>query len=188
MIQPLIPSTTADAALLAPWEGHIWLSKADKLHSIKMKQEPGGWRIIQTPKVMKFIEMLRAKGGTFSMPMTLNTAVQTGKKDWDMVSLESSDFDDGSSVDSLFGNLGKELNTKANRSRSPSPSASNLPATTTNINNITSSSTSSPVRENKNVSVEQSPHLRMLTSPQEKTNSILLLLLQSSNVDEKLQD
>ena len=191
LIQPLIPSTTADAALLAPWEGHIWLAKADKLHSIKMKQEPGGWRIIQTPKVMKFIEMLRAKGGTFSMPMTLNTAVQSGKKDWDMVSLESSDFDDGSSVDSLFGNLGKDLNVKVNRSRSPSPSASNLPVTTTNISNTTSSNntsiTSSPLRGNKNVSVEQSPHFRMLTSPHEKSNK-LLLLLQSSKGNEKDQN
>jgi len=105
LIQPLRPSPH-DPALLTLWDGHIWLAKTDKLHSIKMKQEPGGWKIIVTPKVLEFIDLLRSKGGIFSMPMTLNAAVaiqqQTGNVDWDMVSLESSDFDDASNADSIL--------------------------------------------------------------------------------------
>jgi len=146
LIQPLLPSPH-DPALLTLWDGHIWLAKTDKLHSIQMKQEPGGWRIIETPKVLKFKEMLRAKGGIFSMPMTLNTAVaiqqQTGKVDWDMVSLESSDFDDASSADSiLFPMLGKDLKSSVNRSRSPSPSALQtiLSSSTTNDDKYSTSS------------------------------------------------
>jgi len=34
-IQPLHPSA-ADTALLVPWDGHLWLAKSNKLHSVKV--------------------------------------------------------------------------------------------------------------------------------------------------------
>lgn len=108
-IQPLHRSVV-DPALLVPWEGHLWLAKSSRLHEVKMKQEPGGWRVIDDPKIRSAYQRLENKN-SFVYPISF-TAIQRGHggEDWDLVSLESSEFDETGSADSgnssLFPMLG----------------------------------------------------------------------------------
>lgn len=101
LLQPLYQSPH-DATLLKPWEGHLWLAKKEKLHPVQMRQEPGGWRVVETPFLKKKIEQLnkKRKGGSFTYPQNIITV--RGREDWDTVSLESSEFDEASSVDSVL--------------------------------------------------------------------------------------
>lgn len=108
-----------DPSLLVPWEGHLWLAKSNRLHPVKMKQEPGGWRVIESPEILEITERLKKenKSNTTYYPASYSTTVQkggTGAENWDVVSLESSEFDETGSADSgnsntLFPLLGAEI-------------------------------------------------------------------------------
>ena len=77
-----------------------------------MKQEPGGWRVIDSPKLRSLIQHLGSKT-SFVYPMSFAAAQSSGKDNWDLVSLESSEFDETGSADSgssaLFPMLGSSL-------------------------------------------------------------------------------
>ena len=77
-----------------------------------MKQEPGGWRVIDSPKLRSLIQHLGSKT-SFVYPMSFTAAQSSGKDNWDLVSLESSEFDETGSADSgssaLFPMLGSSL-------------------------------------------------------------------------------
>lgn len=66
-----------------------------------MKQEPGGWKIVYTPQLQELIKKYRMANQS-ARPVSLGIAAAQGNHSWDMVSLESSDLDEVSSVDSLL--------------------------------------------------------------------------------------
>jgi hypothetical protein len=67
-----------------------------------MKKEPGGYRVIDTPQLRRCMQSLVIKNTPFSSQRSLHTSKITKEKDWDTVSLESSDsgFGEGSSAES----------------------------------------------------------------------------------------
>ena len=67
LLQPLHQSPH-DPTLLKCWEGHLWLAKKEKLHPVQMQQEPGGWRVIETPTLKKKMEKSKGKGNTGPSP------------------------------------------------------------------------------------------------------------------------
>lgn len=108
LIQPM-KSSSYDIGLLIPCDGQLILAKRENIQSIQMIQEPGGWRIADTPRIRRLIQMLSVRGINFSIPVKLGNGQQlingNDKENWDMVSLESSDFDEGSVESSLFQHL-----------------------------------------------------------------------------------
>ena len=66
LLQPLLQSSH-DPSLLKCWEGNLWLAKREKLHPVQMHQEPGGWRVIETPTLNKLMEK-STKGKGSSSP------------------------------------------------------------------------------------------------------------------------
>ena len=99
LIQPLHPSVS-DPHLLVPWEGHLLMAKSSTLHPVNMKREPGGWRVVENPKLRVLMEHLKKNATPFLCPVSIATAKSQSKEDWDLVSLESSEFGESSSVDS----------------------------------------------------------------------------------------
>lgn len=70
-----------------------------------MRKELGGYRVIMTSAIKHWIEKLNKRGGNFSYPMSFEAAIASGKDDWDMVSLESSEFDESASMESSSSTL-----------------------------------------------------------------------------------
>lgn len=107
LIQPMHPND-ANTSLFVPWDGLVWLAKRAILYPVAMKQELGGWRVQYTPELYK--KMRRAGIDVFALEqpqqqpnqlMSVSVANVT-KKEWDVVTLEGSDLEDCSSVDSLL--------------------------------------------------------------------------------------
>lgn len=74
-----------------------------------MKKEPAGWRILETPVMRQIIADLREQHGCSPSVPTMRAPANKRKyEDWDVVSLESSEFDDASSKasSSVFQMLG----------------------------------------------------------------------------------
>ena len=108
LIQPM-KSSSYDNGLLIPCDGQLILAKRENIQSIQMNQEPGGWRITDTPRIRRLIQMLSVRGINFNIPIKLGNGQHlingNDKENWDMVSLDSSDFDEGSVESSLFQHL-----------------------------------------------------------------------------------
>lgn len=117
LIQPM-KSSSYDSGLLIPCDGQLILAKRENIQSIQMIQEPGGWRITDTPRIRRLIQMLSVRGINFNIPIKLGNGQQlihgNDKENWDMVSLESSDFDEGSVESCLFQHLVHTNNNSTN--------------------------------------------------------------------------
>lgn len=120
IIQPMF-SNDQDPHLFTPWEGHLWMTKSDKIYLVKMKQEIGGWRLQLTRELQCLLEQYSTPPGSLlALPASLGSVRSSGDN-WDLVSLESSDLDDCSSVNSsmifplLEKDAGKEKNAPLER-------------------------------------------------------------------------
>jgi hypothetical protein len=96
LVQPMKPSVH-DPSLFVPWVGGTCLIPTDSILQVKMRKEPGGWKVVENnPQTLRLIQSCKVNISQFS------SAVRMGsKEDWDdMVSLESSEFDERMSKNS----------------------------------------------------------------------------------------
>lgn len=125
MIQPFKLSSI-DPSLLVLWEGHVWLAKSSNLIPVQvssnfyclsglinlintyfqfqMKREALGYRVQMTKTLSRWIDKLTKAGIRSSYPISFQTAMKNQTEDWDMVSLESSELDDSSSIFPMLQN------------------------------------------------------------------------------------
>lgn len=129
IIQPMYPSEV-DPSLFVPWNGHLWVATKDKLHPVKMKQEPGGWRVYYNLLLQQVVE----KSGI----NIKNKFCPTKSNPWDLVSLDS-DLEEVSSMgSSLFPHLINGNNI------APIQDASSLPLVSENTDSFSNLSTTAP--------------------------------------------
>jgi len=57
-----------------------------------MLQKPGGWQLVDDPKIRDMINNLTNRG-TFTYPVSKETH-NKGNENWEMISLQSSEFDE----------------------------------------------------------------------------------------------
>jgi hypothetical protein len=89
-----------------------------------MKQEPGGWRVQFTLLLRQIVEKSGISTFRGTCPISLDKASSVNNSKWDLVSLEDSDLDDVSSVESsLFPLLTAKQPTPSNNSNGQPPQA-----------------------------------------------------------------